>query len=400
MRPTKLAVPLCLSLLSTGCNTRLEGDLDYEPLEGADMTFTGYDLYGVDLTRIRDRDAACASVKAQATLEKKPVDVVFIIDNSGSMTDEIVGVQNNINKNFADIMGKSGLDYRVIMVTSHGPASGRQSVCISKPLSSVNCSPTVPNAPGNNPPRFYHYSVEVESYDSLTRALQTFNGAQKDQFNLAPMGWQTWLRTDALKVFIEITDDRSEVSAAEFDRQILAKSPMHFGTAMNRNYVFHSIIGLKENSPATKAWAPTDPIQSQLCTRGGGAVNAGTEYQQLSILTKGLRFPICEHASFDAVFNNVAMGVISGAKVACDFPLPPPPAGQQIDPDSVLLEYSPGGGGPSQTFKKVAGPGACMPNAFYIDKDRVYICPAACTTVQADVKAKVDVLFDCLSIIG
>ena len=41
-----------------------------------------------------DPDIACAAKSAAATLEKKPVDIVFIIDNSGSMTDEIVGVQN------------------------------------------------------------------------------------------------------------------------------------------------------------------------------------------------------------------------------------------------------------------------------------------------------------------
>ena len=402
MRSLKYVLPLGLALtgsaFSWSCNdARLETEYDTDA--GIGGPGTKYDLAGADLRRPRNRDAACASVKAEATLEKGPVDIIFVIDNSGSMTDEIVAVQSNLNTNFADIIGTSGLDYRVVMVTSHGDARARQSICVSRPLSSVDCSP-VPLLPGNNPPRFYHYSIEIESTDSFRRLLNSYNGVEKDQFGLAPLGWSQWLRTDAFKVFIEITDDESDMAHTDFDSQLLSKAPMQFGTAANRNYVFHTIAGLKENTPATKAWEPTDPIQTQRCTRGGGAVNAGTKYQQLSILTKGLRFPICEYASFDAVFNGVAAGVIAGAKVACDFPLPAPPPGQKIDPDSVLLEYTPGGGGPLQTFKKVAGAAACMPGAFYVDRDRIFICPDACNTVQADAKAKVNVLFDCLSIIG
>lgn len=395
--------PLFLGLLALplACNeARLDAEIDETGSEDMSDGYRRYDLAGRDLARMRDRDAACAEVRAEATLEKKPVDIIFVIDNSGSMTEEILSVQNNINKNFADIIGKSGLDYRVIMVTSHGDARSRQSVCVSAPLStSATCSP-VPAKPGNNPPRFYHYSIEVESWDSFRRILGSVNGTEKDQFNLAPTGWQTWLRTDAYKVFIEITDDKSDMTETDFDTQLLAKAPTQFGTKANRNYVWHTIAGLKENTPSTKPWGPMDPIQSGICTKGGGAVAAGLEYQRLSMMTGGLRFPICEYANFDAVFNHVAMGVVSGAKVACDFALPSPPAGQQIDPGSVLVEYTPGGMGSRNTFKQVAGPGSCGPNSFYIDKSRIYLCPDACNTVQADSKAKVEVLFDCLSILG
>src|SRR4051812_6504961 len=100
-----------------------------------------------------DPDSACATQSATATLSKKPVDVIVVIDNSGSMTQEIVGVQANINKNFATILDKSGLDYRVIMVSRHGSASGAQSVCIESPLSGIpvgGCA-APPKQPVNNP---------------------------------------------------------------------------------------------------------------------------------------------------------------------------------------------------------------------------------------------------------
>src|SRR5688572_18088618 len=40
-----------------------------------------------------DRDGACAVLGSQATLEKSPVDVILVVDNSGSMADEIIAIQ-------------------------------------------------------------------------------------------------------------------------------------------------------------------------------------------------------------------------------------------------------------------------------------------------------------------
>lgn len=196
--------------------------------------------------------AACVGVRSDVPMAKRLVDIVLVVDNSGSMTDEIVAVQGSINGSFADILGRSGLDYRVIAVARHGSAMATQSICISRPLSSIDCSTPLPVQPGLNPPRFYQYSVEIGSLDSFRRLIATYNGAQKDEFNLAPMGWSQWLRNDAFKVFIEITDDNSDLDENAFETQLFALSPKHFGDATRRNYVWHTIAGFRENAPSTQ----------------------------------------------------------------------------------------------------------------------------------------------------
>lgn len=345
-----------------------------------------------------DRDAACAAVRAETTLAKKPVDIIVVIDNSGSMSQEIEGVEKNINQNFAAELDRQQLDYRVILISKHG-AFGSQRICVAPPLSqNPTCTPP-PSKPVNGP-RFFHYDSSIDSYNSLAQIVATYNAQDVNKFTTK--GWNEWLRPDAVRFFLEITDDNASMTAKAFDDALLALTPKLFGTAAARNYVFHTIAGLKENTPATAPWPPTEGILTTKCTKGTGAVNPGQVYQELSILTKGLRFPICEYASFNGVFQELAKGVIAGAKVACDFAVPAAPPNQKVNLDSVVVEYTPGGVGAAQSLKKVAGAGVCAPGSFYVDanSNRIYLCPATCTTVQADLKAKLQVLFDCTFIVG
>ena len=343
-----------------------------------------------------DTDAACVGVRSDAPLARRPVDIILVVDNSGSMTDEIVAIQNHINGSFADVLSRSGLDYRVIVVARHGSATLAQSICISRPLSTVDCGPTLPPLPGINPGRFYQYSIEIGSLDSFTQLLRSYNGALKDEFNLAPSGWSQWLRGDAFKVFIEFSDDAASTLEDAFETQLFSLSPKMFGDASQRNYVWHSIIGLRENTPANKPWLATDPLQTTRCTRGGGAVNAGLPYQRLSIKTGGLRYPICEYGSFSTIFGDIAASVSSSSRPPCDFAVPTPPAGEKVDLSSVFVEYTPGSTGFTTKLSQVANVAACSLSSFYIDKDRVYLCPDVCRLVQADPKPKLQTVFDCV----
>jgi len=383
---------------STGAGTGEGGDL----FSDAGTTDSGL-----------DEDSACASQSADATLESKPVDIIFVIDNSGSMGQEILAVQNNINQSFASIIGASGIDYRVIMVARHGDWNGPESVCIEAPLSGIaqgGCSP--PPAQPVNSANFFHYSVEISSHNSFCQILDTFNAP--DEHNLAPNGWQAWLRPDSFKIFVEITDDgvsctssttsgnfndgnqivAGQTAAANFDTALLTLSPTHFGTAMDRNYRWYSLIALEnkdQNNPATP-WLPSDPLTTGECPT---AADPGTGYQALSVLTEGLRFPLCEPNYYNVVFNEIAQGIIDGASIDCEFPVPDPPPGETLDLQSVIVEFTPSNG-PPVNFQQVPSANDCGPNMFYIDQGTIYLCPETCDTVSNDEMGSLRILFGCV----
>ncbi|HCF56482.1 MAG TPA: hypothetical protein DFS52_00595 [Myxococcales bacterium] len=362
-------------------------------------------------------DAACVATSAEATLVKKPVDIVFLIDNSASMDDEIEAVQQNINNHFARIIGESGIDYRVIVIGLHGPTTNGSDnlcrICVEAPLSTTTCEP-VPGQPGINPPVFFHYSTEVRSHDSVCVALNSF--ASRDPlYGLAPDGWRGWLRPQAHKHFVELTDDglncrtiagnedsrindydqadKGVLAAESFDSLLLALSPEQFGSASERKYTWHSIINLRAK-PAGGAYLPTEPIESETCA-GSGIEGPGTGYQALSQLTGGLRFPICERGSYDEVFREIATGVIEGAVVDCEYPIPEAPPGKTIDLTTVVIGYTPGSGGEQQIFSQVTDASRCTAGRFFIADDIIRLCPETCATVQADEAAKVVVLYGC-----
>jgi hypothetical protein len=338
--------------------------------------------------------ASCVGVSAEVELLRQPVDIIIAIDNSGSMDDETRAVEDNLNVNFAEILAQSGIDYRVILVTEHRESDGQDTaVCIASPLSSLAACPSDAPSPSD---RFFHYATEINSRNSLDVLLETFNGESEDEFGLAPSGWSEWLRPGAKKTFLEITDDDSSLPALEFASALTALAPEHFGVDPSQlGFVWHSIVGLAERATATEPYAPGDPIETQECT--GDVFNAGATYQELSRLTGGLRFPICEFGGYDSVFRSIATDVVLGSRSVCDFEIPPPPEGRELDLDKVGVSYQPGDGGAALVFGRALQASQCRADGFLVDAAGVHLCPEACEQVGADERASVSVLFACES---
>lgn len=354
--------------------------------------------------------AECAEQQAPATYAKRPVDIIFAIDNSSSMSDEIAEVEKQINTNFASIIDASPVDYRVIMLSRHGDNT-TQRICVRAPLSGTNCDP-VPDAPAETA-RFFQYSKFVTSYNALCRIVDSFD--KPDDFNEHPAGYGELLRPDAFKVIVVISDDRvstaqpagcykpyddensaqgAGTASTSFENDLLSLPGHPFGTQGNRNYVFHSIVGVNpfDEADLSKAYPWTAPISTGHC--GPTVEHAGTGYQALSMKTGGLRYPTCG-LDYTTIFREIAKGVIDGATVACELPIPAAPQGQTLDLSTVVPRYSPGGTMPPVDFGQVPNAGACQANKFYIEGEKIKLCPATCAEVQANPNAGLKVFYGC-----
>lgn len=307
-------------------------------------------------------ESSCA--KAEVLAKKTPVDIIFSVDQSGSMGDDLLNVKNNINK-LSQFLQSTNLDYRVIMVGE--PGTGTYQVCVPPPLGGPNCA--------SNGTIYKSVPRHIESTDTLTILDSTLD---------SPLGtiyeWGTFLRKEAIKVFIPVTDDDSYMRATEFDGRLLAKPGDLFGTADARRYVFYPIVG-----------AAAYPSQS---TCGSNAVNNGAQYLALATLTHGQWFPICQ-TDFGPVFQEIAANV--AASIACELPVPKTADGSEIDYSLVNVSTVTSNGTSKnidQDASKPCGSGADGWQ-YTEDKSKIVLCGAACENVRADVGAKVSVQFGC-----
>ena len=340
--------------------------------------------------------------------EPRPVDIVLFIDNSGSMTNEILAFQNNVNASFGNLLDATGVDYRVILVTQHGPADPAESVCIEAPLSGIpagGCA-VPPAQPISNPPKFFHYSIPIGSHDGWCKLLASYPTTASDEFGVS--GWSQWLREDSFKLIVPITDDGvvcsgstayndldtaagGDAVAAAIDADLTALSSIHFGTPAGRNYVVHSIVGMPQNVPSGAPYLPSDPISELLCPTG---VDPGTGHQALSTLTGGLRFGLCDTTVYADVLATLAADALARAGDACHYLLPQPPSGT-LSSASLQIAYAPGNGDPEIFFTPVADEGECAPNSYYVSGLSAVLCEPTCSAVAADTGATVVATYQC-----
>lgn len=365
----------------------------------------------------------CAAITQTPEQLHSPVDIIIVIDNSSSMAGEIEQVQERINEDFARIIEESGVDYRVIMVARYGDVDipvgeSDHPICVRAPLGTGDCISPEATPLLHNAPRFYHYSADIRSRTPWCDLLTSWD--TPDEFapadeqsreweSIAPIGWRQFVREEAFKEFLVISDDNSRCDtddhhfddssatqaqndAVEFDTALLAVAPRQFGSNVARKYKWHSIIGMSENSDPTTPWPASAPMQDGQCSPGSEGPGLG--FQALSILTDGLRYPSCNNDNFDAVFRALAEGVVTGS-LACEWEIPEV---EDFDSEQVNVQWRSDQG--SQAFSNVESLDACEGGHgwYYDDNDdpkKVLVCPTTCSLLQTDPNAKLELLFGC-----
>jgi hypothetical protein len=397
------ALPAAVSCSGSDDAASCKGDRcesRYVPLPDSGMPLLTESDAGA--ARLTEAEGACVmeSIEAEPG-ERRPVDIIFVIDNSGSMSEEIAAVRRNIDHEFASIIEESDVDYRVIMVSQFGEDG--TGVCIDPPLGGADCSQGLEKTNGE---RYFHFNQVIGSNDALCQILDTIDNTRADP--RAPSGFNQWLRPEAAKAFVLITDDSARCSyldsemtvyigadhadpfedALTFHAALRAKAPEHFAG----HYQFFSIVGMAVQGDQPQPVFPTEPLDSITCNT---APSPGLSYQALSIATDALRYPVCEGRSFDAVFQVLAQSVIQTATAECTFQLPEVEAPQVLDLPGVNLEVRRSPSSDPQTFDQVAGASECEDaHSFYI-RDRIELCPQACQWLQRSPEPAVEILYGC-----
>jgi len=409
--PFLFALPLLMSV--TGCGATKDNSEDPVPLDdtgasgdstSGDGTPTdgpvGFDV-GDDggLSDGFDPDGGCAKTSAKAT--KVPVDIIIVIDQSGSMGSESVQVSSNLN-NLAKLLDATKLDYRVVMIAGQ---TGSFPMCVPAPLGDA-CS-------GAKMPKFRASNRHIESWDALTLTIATYESTSPTE------KWSDFLRKDAFKIFIPITDDDARQATSPGESTVLYSGPGTvgaawdtywlskgagttcgvgcFGTKTKRKYAMYPILGANKcgtlGGCTTKDIGTAYPYSLTKCT---SAVNTGPEYLSVLALTKaGQAFSVCE-ADYKPVFDAIGKAIIQ--TVSCEILIPPPPAGEVFDPTKVNVEMTQGV--PPVTTEILQDTSAdCAAGAngwqYNSDKTKILLCGDACTKAKSDPTTVIDVIFGC-----
>ena len=308
--------------------------------------------------------AACLSASLSAEEVLKPVDIIWVVDTSGSMNDEANAVQDALN-DFSSFIAASAVDYRVVLIAN---------------ASDMNVPP-----PLGGSTEFLHVNQNVGSTDALQVVYNSY-----DQY-------KDFLRPTAKTHFVVVTDDESDWSHGTFDTQIANLVASSF-----TNYVLHAICSEEQVLIAAN---PPFPAIMGPCTGGlgaGGAAEFGETYINMASATGGLWSSICS-TNWNPIFDSVAAAVSEGIPLPCTYDIPAPGQGEVIDPDRVNFVYQ-NAAGASETISRVDASSSCSANGgWYYDSpsapSQIILCPATCDILAADEEGDVEIQFGCATVV-
>ena len=312
---------------------------------------------------------SCGTVTARALGANRPVDIVWAIDSSPSMGDEIETIERNLNE-FAMRIGSSQLDYRVVLIGSERELVGtvdipephnHHAICVPPPLSAQDACPDVDSE------TYLHVRSPIHSADALDVLMETY--AEQ---------WRGFLREEARLHVIAVSDDDHGRSV---DRDML------LALGLPADFYFHSIVNPIDTVDGCAAFGEDDGVECG-CGGDGGAV-----YMNLSAVTDGLMLNLCQD-DWSPIFEQLNERVASGSAIPCQFNMPEP-RGAVIDFERVNVDFVNAMGTRTALFNT----DNCEndPTGWRYDNPemprRIVLCPSVC----GDLDGEVEVEFGCES---
>lgn len=325
------------------------------------------DVQGMGEGPMETGEDGCEALVDEADVVARPQDIIIVVDNSSSMEEEAGFVQTQLNS-FSIQIDAANVDSHIVLISAG--LSADAGVCLEPPLGSGGC-------PGDEsqPPEYVHLDIEVESNNALEKIITHYPD------------YSEYLRPTAVTHVVVVTDDDSDMSAADFMAEMAGLS-RHLA-----EFTFHGII------------KPEDQFRACLngtacCEFSSGA--RGTVYQTLIDSTGGVEGNLCEQL-FQPVFQAVAQQVLGGATLPCSYEIPPPPRGETFDQDEVNVEFDDGEGGLLE-IGRVDEAAMCdaVGDGWYYDNPddpgMIVVCPQTCTKIQGFETASIAISFGCATI--
>ncbi len=390
-----------------------------------------------------DANPTCAAQTVSAAVDRLPVDIIWVVDDSSSMAPAIAQVQSGMNA-FAARLADSELDYRILLLSLRGVGETtvggerRFRVCMPEPVGGPGCA--------DNAPRFHQVEVDIRSTQPLEQILGTLGqvAGYREGDALGSRPWLELLRPSATKSFVVVTDDNARLCGGPNGCDIVGGarwsctvpgatpfgSPTDFETypggqspfARSRDlgpgiltprydfpdtglifegYVFNAIYGWGSETD--------DGVACGACGTSSAVVSSpGPTYSALVRRTGGVRARICDGpAAWGPFFDALATSVVETSRIDCEVAIPPPPEGQFFVADRVNVEIR--GSASTTPVGYVTSPAACNPTTggwYYddvADPSTIILCPASCDRARAEVVSTttgIDVSFGCDSIPG
>ncbi len=330
---------------------------------------------------IRD-DCGGLSVEAEAVL--LPTDVVWAIDTSGSMTASFPAIQQALN-DFSTKVVNAGIDAHIVLLAGAAPAlGGATGLCVPPPLGSGSCGPAGTlggSAPDSNEPTFLHLDVGFGANQGMGVLLDNH------------ASYAHMLRPGARTQLVLTEDGVPPMTAQAVIDHIEGRASATLTPPWNPplqpgDWVFNGVI-CSSGGTSTCLLALLPPTTTlELIDQSGGLLSNLDDASNPATPDP-----------FAELLDELAEAVIVGARLGCEYAIPPPPAGETLDPSLVNVRFT-GGDQSETTFPRLADGLECADNEAWTYDDpasptQVLLCPAACGRASADIAARIDVTFGC-----